>query len=61
MKKSKVNPFLLQRQISQVIRSLPKEKKDLLGQAYINILNDVKIMPLEEFKLKYINSTLEAQ
>lgn len=49
----KVNPFLLQRQISDLIRSLPKEKKNLLARAYINVLNDFKTMPIDKIKIKY--------
>lgn len=53
MKNNKVNPFLLQRQINQVVRSLPKEKKKLLGQAYLNVLNDFKLMSVDKLKQKY--------
>lgn len=52
----KVNPFLLQRQINQTVRSLSKDKRKLVGQAYINVLNDAKCMPLHVFKCKYFGS-----
>lgn len=55
MENNKVNPFLLQRQISQAVRSLPKEKKKLLGQAYINVLNDFKVMSVDNLKEKYFS------
>lgn len=52
----KINPFLLQRQISQAIKKLPKEKRNLLGQAYINVLNDFQVMPIENLKIKYFGA-----
>lgn len=55
--KNKVNPFLLQRQIRDSVRSLPKEKRDLLGQAYLNVLNDFKIKSLNYLKEKYFNES----
>lgn len=53
MCKNKVNLFLLQRQVAQSIKSLPKEKQKLLGQAYINVLNDFKVMSMYDLRQKY--------
>lgn len=47
------NPFLIQRQIRDLVRSLSKEQKRALGQAIINIHNDAKLLPLDKFVEKY--------
>lgn len=57
--KNKVNPFLLQRSVSQAIRSLSRERRDLLGQAYLNVLNDFKLLPMDQLLAKYGNTRYE--
>lgn len=52
--KSRENPFLVQRQFQQAIRSLPREKKKLVAQIILGVVNDAKTMSIYAFKCKYI-------
>lgn len=55
MKNNKINPFLVQRQFNQAIRSLSKEKKKLVAEIIINVINDAKTISIHEFKCKYFH------
>ena len=51
--KNKKNPFLIQRQMMQAIKCLPKEYKRCLAQAQLKLVQDSQTMTILEFKKKY--------
>lgn len=54
MKKNKrANPFLLQREFTQTVRSLSKDKKRLLSQCILTMVSDFKVYGIEYLKVKY--------
>lgn len=53
MKNSSLNPFLIQRQMMNVIKRLPKEKKKLLAEYQLRLVDDFAKFPVEFLRRKY--------
>lgn len=53
MTKSSVNPFLIQRQMISVIKRLSKEKKRLLAEYQLRLVDDFVKFPVDSLRRKY--------
>lgn len=53
--RNNVNPFLVQRQMTNAIKRLSKEYKRCLAKVQLKLVSDSQTMPINKFKEKYLD------